>query len=189
MSGTNHRGIFMSPQILRKMGADTAVNMAVTSARSWGVTRKRIERDMDLSHGTISKWASGADHHVPNMEHLPDLLRLTSPPREGDYETDRRTILSSPILQWIIEGALDGGFEYDRIQPIDASALVEEQMSFARHCCGATMAILDALDDDEITRPERMRMVKALDELSGKCLELRAKIQSNPGLNSKETSE
>ncbi len=189
MSGTNHRGFYMAPHILRKMSADAAVNMAVTSARTWGVTRKKIERDMDLGRGQVSRWASGADHHVPNMEHLQELVGLTSPPRVGNYEQDKQAIYSNPIIQWIVEGALDCGLEYEKMQPIEASALVDEQMSLARHCCNATLSILDALTDHEITRTERMRMVKALDELSGKCLELRVKVQSSPGLPGKDERE
>lgn len=183
MSGTNHRGVYMAPHILRKMTADAAVNMAVTAARTWGVTRRKIERDMELGRGQVSRWASGADHHVPNMEHLQELVGLTSPPLSGDYEKDKQTIYDNPIMQWIAEGALDCGLEYEKMKPLEARALVEEQMSLARHCCTATLSILDAIQDHEITRPERMRMVKALDELSGKCLELRVKIQSTPGLS------
>lgn len=180
MGAINHKGFFMGPQILRKMSSDTAVNMAVTQARVWGVTRKMIEREMDLNRGQVSKWASGADHHVPNMEHVQDLVRLTSPPRTGDYEKDIQAIDDNPIMQWIREGAHDGGLVYDKISPIGASDLVQEQMALARHCCNATMSILDAIKDDEITRPERMRMAKELDKLSGKCIELRAIISAGP---------
>lgn len=162
MVGRNPKGVSMDSEQLKRMSADGALHLTVETATTPSnekMRRRDIEVELDLAPGTIHKWVSEKSHHLPNLQDVADLVRIT---RGG------RDALSHTIVQWLIAYANDGGLKYCPM-PLPAGELAVACTEMGAEFGEFARAAVDAIADGEISRTEALRIRTAMGEVIAVC--------------------
>ena len=149
MARKNHRGFVMDAEQLKKMDATAVLWMAIQLS---GLKRREAEKAQDWSRGTIDRWTSNKDEHLPNMEDLLELVVMTAQGRPAEENI---------LVQWLIARANDGALEYD-VQAVTPDELARLFVEFSADFGNTAIAACEALKDQEIVRVEALRMNRAL---------------------------
>lgn len=152
MSKINHRGIVMEAEQLKKMDATAVLWMAIQLS---GVKRKDIEKAQDWPRGTIDRWCSNKDDHLPNMDDLVELVIMTA---------HGRPVEGHILVQWLIARADDGALQYD-VPAITPDELARMFVEFSADFGASAVAAFEALKDQQIIRVEALRMNRALADI------------------------
>ncbi len=139
----------MDAEQLKKMDACAVLWMAIQLS---GLKRREAEKAQDWSRGTIDRWTSNKDEHLPNMEDFLELVVMTAQGRPAEENI---------LVQWLIARANDGALKYDSpaITPDELARLVVE---FSADFGTTAIAAYEALKDQQIVRVEALRMNRAL---------------------------
>ena len=149
MARKNHRGFVMDAEQLKKMDAASVLWLAIQTS---GVKRRDVEKAQEWSRGTVDRWVSSKDPHLPNMDDLCELIVMTLC---GGPAQDH------PIVQWLIARANDGALLYD-VPAIKPDQLVRLFFDFSADFGSAAISASEAVRDGNIERVEALRMNKAL---------------------------
>lgn len=139
----------MDQQQLKKMDASSVVWTAIQLS---GIKRREAEKAQDWSRGTVDRWVSSKDPHLPNMEDLCELIVMTMCGQPAE---------NSLLVQWLIARANDGALLYET-PPLKPEELTKLFLEFSADFGAAAIATYDAVQDRKIERVEAMRMNKAL---------------------------
>lgn len=139
----------MDQEHLKKMDAPSVIWTAIQLS---GIKRREAEKAQDWSRGTVDRWVSSKDPHLPNVEDFLELVVMTMGGRPAE---------NSLLVQWLIARANDGAVLYDTpaLKPEELTRLFLE---FSADFGVAAIATYDAVQDRKIERVEAMRLNKAL---------------------------
>jgi hypothetical protein len=139
----------MDPEHLKKMDGSSVLWMAIQLS---GVKRREVEKAQDWARGTVDRWVSSKDPHLPNMDDLCELIVMTMCGQPAE---------NHPIIQWLIARANDGALLYD-VPPITPDELAKLFLEFSADFGATAISAFDAVKDQQIVRVEALRMNKAL---------------------------
>lgn len=142
----------MDAEQLKKMDAPSILWMAIQLS---GMKRRQAEKAQEWSKGTIDRWTSSKDPHLPNMDDLCELIVMTMCGKPAE---------DNPIVQWMIARANDGALLYE-IPPITADELARLFLEFSADFGATAVSAFEAVSDKKIQRGEAMRMNRALMEI------------------------
>jgi hypothetical protein len=139
----------MNQEQLKKMDASSVIWTAIQLS---GIKRREAEKAQDWSRGTVDRWVSSKDPHLPNVDDLCELVVMTMNGRPAEENL---------LVQWLIARANDGALQYE-VQPLKPEELTKLFLEFSSDFGSAAIAAFDAVQDHKIERVEAMRMNKAL---------------------------
>lgn len=139
----------MDQEQLKKMDAPSVIWTAIQLS---GIKRREAEKAQDWSRGTVDRWVSSKDPHLPNVEDFLELVVMTMNGRPAE---------ASLLVQWLIARANDGALLYEAL-PLKSEELTKLFLEFSADFGAAAVATYDAVQDHKIERVEAMRMNKAL---------------------------
>lgn len=139
----------MEAEQLKKMDAASVIWTAIQLS---GLKRKQAEKTQEWSRGTIDRWTSAKDPHLPNMDDLCELIVMTAQGRPAE---------DNILVQWLIARADDGALQYD-VPALTPDELARLFVEFSADFGASAIAAFDALKDQQIVRVEALRMNRAL---------------------------
>lgn len=142
----------MDAEQLKKMDATAVLWMAIQLS---GLKRREAEKAQDWSRGTIDRWTSNKDEHLPNMEDLLELVVMTAQGRPAEENI---------LVQWLIARANDGALQYD-VQAITPDELARLFVEFSADFGATAIAAFESLKDQKIVRVEALRMNRAIADI------------------------
>ena len=139
----------MEPEQLKKMDCCSVLWMAIQLS---GLKRRQAEKAQEWSRGTIDRWTSSKDPHLPNMDDLVELIVMTAQGRPAEENI---------LVQWLIARANDGALLYE-VPAITPDELARLFVEFSADFGNTAIAAFDAVKDQQIVRVEALRMNRAL---------------------------
>ena len=139
----------MEAEQLKKMDAPAILWVAIQLS---GLKRREAEKAQDWSRGTIDRWTSNKDEHLPNMEDLLELIVMTAQGRPAEENL---------LVQWLVARANDGALQYEA-KPIKPDELAKLFLEFSADFGATAIAAFEAVKDQQIVRVEALRMNRAL---------------------------